>query len=226
MNIPQQISPYGQYCSQPISEAWLIKALRLFHSNKPESTSKLKRMYKEACENETNVTKISLAEALKDLSDEQTQPIQSNTKSRIAAPSFGSLTSQPSNQVSSKLSTPVERPNIVINQSAQSVSLDASANKKAKVTFFNMFDSNKNLPIKKAGGASGVMDLVASLNCSICGRMSAQMDGKNVSSSNLLVECTSCGALYHQLCHKPQLLSPVTPADKWKCNKCDSNLST
>lgn len=48
-----------------ISEAWLVKALRLLHSQKPEDTARLRKLYKDACENEAAVTRITLAEALR-----------------------------------------------------------------------------------------------------------------------------------------------------------------
>ncbi|KAL5968546.1 Integrator complex subunit 12 [Taenia solium] len=48
-----------------ISEAWLIKALRLLHSQKPEDTARLRKLYKDTCENEAAVARITLVEALR-----------------------------------------------------------------------------------------------------------------------------------------------------------------
>lgn len=48
-----------------ISEAWLIKALRLLHSQKPEDTARLRKLYKDTCENEATVARITLTEALR-----------------------------------------------------------------------------------------------------------------------------------------------------------------
>ncbi len=49
-----------------IMEAWLIKGLRLLHSPRPEDGARLRRFYKAACENEHQVLRTTLAEALRE----------------------------------------------------------------------------------------------------------------------------------------------------------------
>lgn len=52
-----------------ITDAWLVKGLRLFHSKKPSDLERLKKLYREACDNETQVLRITLTDALRDYKD-------------------------------------------------------------------------------------------------------------------------------------------------------------
>lgn len=56
-----------------IMEAWLIKGLRLLHSQKPEDAARLRRFYREACENEAQVVRITLAEALRESKEDSSE---------------------------------------------------------------------------------------------------------------------------------------------------------
>ncbi|VDN41436.1 unnamed protein product [Dibothriocephalus latus] len=49
-----------------IKEAWLIKGLRLLYSQKPEDGTRLRRFYKDACDNEAHVLRTTLSEALRE----------------------------------------------------------------------------------------------------------------------------------------------------------------
>ncbi|VDP94990.1 unnamed protein product [Echinostoma caproni] len=50
-------------------EAWLIKALRLAHSKKPADQERLRRFYREVCDNESVASRITLADALREPRD-------------------------------------------------------------------------------------------------------------------------------------------------------------
>ena len=81
-------------------------------------------------------------------------------------------------------------------------------------------------------GMEVMADLVADLMCCVCGRMTAAAEPDSSESNkvpitnNVLVECTRCRSLYHQLCHTPPVLtSPAPPG--WLCAKCsDASAST
>ncbi|TNN11017.1 hypothetical protein EWB00_004956 [Schistosoma japonicum] len=54
------------HSTTPIAEAWLIKALRLVYSKKPGDRDKLRKLYKDACDNESQILHMTLAEALRE----------------------------------------------------------------------------------------------------------------------------------------------------------------
>lgn len=60
------LNPQYSHTTTPIIEAWLIKALRLVHSKKSSDRDKLRKFYKEACENEAQVVHMTIAEALRE----------------------------------------------------------------------------------------------------------------------------------------------------------------
>ncbi|VDP85617.1 unnamed protein product [Echinostoma caproni] len=68
--------------------------------------------------------------------------------------------------------------------------------------------------------------LVAELACCECGKLTRQPqlepDGKTM-NANILVECVQCGALYHQMCHQPPVLtSSGTSHQDWRCGSCST----
>lgn len=71
--------------------------------------------------------------------------------------------------------------------------------------------------------------LVADLVCSACGRLTQQSqlepDGKTM-NANVLVECVRCGALFHQMCHKPPIYMQdhALAKQQWLCFNCSSAL--
>lgn len=76
-------------------------------------------------------------------------------------------------------------------------------------------------------GMEVMADLVADLMCCVCGRMTAVAEpdaesNKTPVTNNVLVECTRCRSLYHQLCHTPPLLTTPAPTG-WLCAKCSDS---
>ncbi|XP_073816728.1 integrator complex subunit 12 [Musca autumnalis] len=54
------------------------------------------------------------------------------------------------------------------------------------------------------------------LNCCVCGEMM-------FTAANRLIECSRCGALYHQECHKPPITDEEASEDQghnWQCDNC------
>ncbi|KAH8381500.1 hypothetical protein KR093_006864 [Drosophila rubida] len=60
------------------------------------------------------------------------------------------------------------------------------------------------------------------LNCCVCGEMVFK-------ATNRLIECSKCGALYHQECHNPPITNEEASDDQehnWQCDACCSKPST
>ncbi|KAF5394645.1 Uro-adherence factor A [Paragonimus heterotremus] len=150
--------PYS-YSSTPIMEGWLIKALRLAHSKRPTDQERLRKLYRDACESDVQVSRITVAEALRELKDPiRSEPLESDSvaanPSRIRpAPSFSgsqsSAVSQPRNTVTESSASDLDAAanqsgNLVaVTPTQQASSLGSTAGgkqKRSKVTFFNMFD--------------------------------------------------------------------------------------
>ncbi|KAM7360536.1 integrator complex subunit 12 [Cochliomyia hominivorax] len=56
------------------------------------------------------------------------------------------------------------------------------------------------------------------LNCCICGEI-------RFTATNRLIECSKCGALYHQECHKPPITDEEASEEQehnWQCENCIS----
>ncbi|VDQ04861.1 unnamed protein product [Trichobilharzia regenti] len=79
------------HTTAPILEAWLIKALRLVHSKKPSDRDKLRKLYREACENEAQVAHMTIAEALRE-HREAVSVSSSMNELNVPTPSSGSTT--------------------------------------------------------------------------------------------------------------------------------------
>ncbi|EDV90636.1 integrator complex subunit 12 [Drosophila grimshawi] len=60
------------------------------------------------------------------------------------------------------------------------------------------------------------------LNCCVCGEMV-------FTATNRLIECSKCGALYHQECHKPAITNEEASDDQehiWQCDNCCNKPTT
>ncbi|KAH8417771.1 hypothetical protein KR222_005745 [Zaprionus bogoriensis] len=60
------------------------------------------------------------------------------------------------------------------------------------------------------------------LNCCVCGEMV-------FTATNRLIECSKCGSLYHQECHKPPISNEEAADDQeniWQCDTCCNKPST
>lgn len=60
------------------------------------------------------------------------------------------------------------------------------------------------------------------LNCCVCGEMM-------FTATNRLIECSRCGALYHQECHKPPITDEEASEEQghnWQCDNCATKPTT
>ncbi|XP_017082894.1 integrator complex subunit 12 [Drosophila eugracilis] len=60
------------------------------------------------------------------------------------------------------------------------------------------------------------------LNCCVCGEMV-------FTATNRLIECSKCGAMYHQECHKPPITKEEAADDQeqtWQCDTCCNKPTT
>ncbi|GAA51521.1 uro-adherence factor A precursor [Clonorchis sinensis] len=144
------------HSATPILEGWLIKALRLVHSKKPGDQERLRKMYKDACENEAAVSRMTIAEALREPRDssrsdtpEREPPVTTSTRIR-PAPSF--TDPQTVNTQSASTGDPLTVTTSA-NPSDNSASVGPSSvqspaagktSKRTKVAFFNMFDPSSS----------------------------------------------------------------------------------
>ncbi|VDO11063.1 unnamed protein product [Rodentolepis nana] len=213
-------------------EPWLLKALRLLHSNNQNDTARLRKMYKDACENEMGITRITLADALRSEPLEESANLErGSSRSRITAPPSVEVAGQ-NEPSSSKLAPklinlfdvpstkprgPIPPANIipVVVTQGKAVISDQTSSVVLPTPSIAGNESNVNL--------GSVEDLVAECLCCVCDRMIPASDSssgsENVSKNNGMVECSKCRALYHQLCHDPPLPTFRVPSG-WICSKC------
>ncbi|VDP71104.1 unnamed protein product [Schistosoma mattheei] len=125
------LNPQYSHTTTPIIEAWLIKALRLVHSKKSSDRDKLRKFYKEACENEAQVVHMTIAEALReprecittncDSNDRDTSTSTHSTQRTRVAQSVN----DPSQSTSSSICTTTTN-NIVTSESMSSMNTNSS----------------------------------------------------------------------------------------------------
>ncbi|CAH8633348.1 unnamed protein product [Schistosoma rodhaini] len=125
------LNPQYSHTTTPITEAWLIKALRLVYSKKPSDRDKLRKLYKEACENEAQVVHMTLAEALREPRDCNTTNYESNDRDTSTSTHSTQRTrvaqsvNDPSQSSSSSICTTTTN-NIVTNDSMSSMNTSNS----------------------------------------------------------------------------------------------------
>ncbi|VDM35264.1 unnamed protein product [Hydatigera taeniaeformis] len=249
-----------------ISEAWLIKALRLLHSQKPEDTARLRKLYKDSCENESAVARITLAEALRVdpsgpkeenspgsergvarqrisaqgpfLASESSQSDSGGSKSSKLINFFDltTTTSTHVSTVSSKNRSPPSTTNVPIIPVVMCQGKTIITEQSSTVVMPNsgLIGGNGNGGEANSPpvGMEAMEDLVADLMCCVCGRMTAAADPdaneafpspiESPVTNNVLVECTRCRSLYHQLCHSPPLITARVPSG-WLCSRCSDS---
>ncbi|TGZ73811.1 hypothetical protein CRM22_001326 [Opisthorchis felineus] len=175
------------HSATPILEGWLIKALRLVHSKKPGDQERLRKMYKDACENEAAVSRMTITEALREPRDssrsetpEREPPVNISTRIRPAPPFTDPQTAntQAASTGDSVMVTTSTNPSdnsaSVGSSSVQSPAAGKTS-KRTKVAFFNMFDPSSsssmrptsNPTVAKSGPSSSnpssvVIDLTTS----------------------------------------------------------------
>ncbi|CAH8629787.1 unnamed protein product [Schistosoma rodhaini] len=127
------LNPQYSHTTTPITEAWLIKALRLVYSKKPSDRDKLRKLYKEACENEAQVVHMTLTEALREPRDCNTTNYESNDRDASTSTHSTQRTrvaqsvNDPSKSSSSSICTTTTN-NIVTNDSMSSMNTNNSGN--------------------------------------------------------------------------------------------------
>ncbi|KAL7054674.1 hypothetical protein AAHC03_025860 [Spirometra sp. Aus1] len=156
------------FTSTNVKEAWLIKGLRLLYSQKPEDGVRLRRFYKEACDNEAHVLRTTLSEALRESREDGSERSAFTTgRPRISAPSsLGSASSSPLTEVSLHSAAVVGGCGGLPPASASSSDhSDSGSNsgpvssapppaKRHKVGFFNIFDPPSSSTVEVTGGAA------------------------------------------------------------------------
>ncbi|VDL60201.1 unnamed protein product [Hymenolepis diminuta] len=212
-------------------EPWFLKALRLLHSSSQHDTARLRKMYKDACENEAAITRITLADALRSEPSEESASLERvPSRSRITAPvpAEAVVQNEPSGSKlapklinlfdvpSTKARGPSPSTNFIPVVVTQGKTIVPDQSTSVLMTTPGIVGSESNL------GLGSVEDLVAECLCCVCGRMIPASDsssGENVTKNNGMVECSKCFALYHQLCHNPPLPTSRVPSE-WICSKC------
>ncbi|KAH9581406.1 Trafficking protein particle complex subunit 3 [Schistosoma haematobium] len=125
------LNPQYSHTTTPIIEAWLIKALRLVHSKKSSDRDKLRKFYKEACENEAQVVHMTIAEALREPQECITTNYESNDRDTSTSTHSTQRTrvaqsvNDPSQSTSSSICTTTSN-NIVTNESMSSMNTNSS----------------------------------------------------------------------------------------------------
>ncbi|CAH8613560.1 unnamed protein product [Schistosoma bovis] len=125
------LNPQYSHTTTPIIEAWLIKALRLVHSKKSSDRDKLRKFYKEACENEAQVVHMTIAEALREPRECITTNYESNDRDTSTSTHSTQRTrvaqsaNDPSQSTSSSVCTTTTN-NIVTNESMSSMNTNSS----------------------------------------------------------------------------------------------------
>ncbi|VDP60612.1 unnamed protein product [Schistosoma curassoni] len=125
------LNPQYSHTTTPIIEAWLIKALRLVHSKKSSDRDKLRKFYKEACENEAQVVHMTIAEALREPRECITTNYESNDRDTSTSTHSTQRTrvaqsvNDPSQSTSSFICTTTTN-NIVTNESMSSMNTNSS----------------------------------------------------------------------------------------------------
>ncbi|CAI2732392.1 unnamed protein product [Schistosoma spindalis] len=125
------LNPQYSHTTTPIIEAWLIKALRLVHSKKPGDRDKLRKFYKEACENEAQVVHMTIAEALREPRECITTNYESNDRDTSTSTHSTQRTrvaqsvNDPSQSTSSSTCTTTTN-NVVTNDSMSSMNTNSS----------------------------------------------------------------------------------------------------
>ncbi|CAH8605242.1 unnamed protein product [Schistosoma guineensis] len=125
------LNPQYSHTTTPIIEAWLIKALRLVHSKNSSDRDKLRKFYKEACENEAQVVHMTIAEALREPRECITTNYESNDRDTCTSTHSTQRTrvaqsvNYPSQSTSSSICTTTTN-NIVTNESMSSMNTNSS----------------------------------------------------------------------------------------------------
>ncbi|CAH8592241.1 unnamed protein product [Schistosoma intercalatum] len=125
------LNPQYSHTTTPIIEAWLIKALRLVHSKKSSDRDKLRKFYKEACENESQVVHMTIAEALREPRECNTTNYESNDRDTSTSTHstqrirVTQSVNDPSQSTSSSICTTTTN-NIVTNESIGSMNTNSS----------------------------------------------------------------------------------------------------
>ncbi|CAD6994226.1 unnamed protein product [Ceratitis capitata] len=184
----------------------LRKAIRLLHSPHPNSAVELRMMLDEAIKQRYGPELMISNNMSKELIE-----LEANFPGRAATP------------------PPPQEPLQTIDQGHtvdEVINLTGSPAKTISDSPDTIMDSDDGANIGSTMLAGGDEDVnlkeFGDLNCAVCGEMV-------FTATNRLIECSSCGTLYHQECHKP----PITDEEasegqehNWQCDTCLNKPST
>ncbi|KER25199.1 hypothetical protein X801_00929 [Opisthorchis viverrini] len=161
------------HSATPILEGWLIKALRLVHSKKPGDQERLRKMYKDACENEAAVSRMTIAEALREPRDssrsdtpEREPPVSTSTRIHPAPPFTDPQTANTQSASTGDPITVTTSTNPSDNSVPSAVQSSAAGktSKRTKVAFFNMFDPSSSSSMRPTSNPAVVKSALSSSN--------------------------------------------------------------
>lgn len=184
----------------------LRKAIRLLHSPHPNSAVELRLMLDEAIKQRFGPEHMISNNMSKGLME-----LEANFPGRAATP------------------PPPPKHPLVMDQDPtvdEVINLTGSPAKTISDSPDTIIDSDDGANIGGAmlGGGDEDVNLkeFGDLNCAVCGEMV-------FTATNRLIECSNCGTLYHQECHKP----PITDEEasegqehNWQCDSCLNKPST
>ncbi|XP_011197586.1 integrator complex subunit 12 [Bactrocera dorsalis] len=192
--------------ANPNEMEMLRKAIRLLHSPHPNSAVELRLMLDEAIKQRFGPELMISNNMSKSLME-----LEANFPGRAATPP-----------------PPPEHPTTMDQDPTvdEVINLTGSPAKTISDSPDTIIDSDDGANIGGAmlGGGDEDVNLkeFGDLNCAVCGEMV-------FTATNRLIECSNCGTLYHQECHKP----PITDEEasegqehNWQCDNCLNKPST
>ncbi|XP_067630623.1 integrator complex subunit 12 [Eurosta solidaginis] len=190
----------------------LRKAIKLLHSPHPNSATELRMMLDEAIKQRYGPELMLSNNMSKRLMEEE-----ANFPGRAATPP-----PQPEQPPSTEQQMQDAGADEVIN-------LTSSPAKTISDSPDTIMDSDDGANVgghssNLLAGGDDVVNLkeFGDLNCAVCGEMV-------FTATNRLIECSACGTLYHQECHKPAITDEEASegqAHNWQCDNCLSKPST
>lgn len=179
-------------------EILLKKAVTLLHSSHANSATELRLLLDEEIKKRYGTEKtITNSLSKKQLEDE------ANFPGRAATPPPQPVeTEEVINLINSPAKTISDSPDTIADSD------DAVSGAGAAVAGILSTTAEDETNLKEFGD----------LNCCICGEI-------RFTATNRLIECSKCGALYHQECHKPPITDEEASEEQghnWQCDNCVS----
>lgn len=179
----------------------LKKMIMLLHSNSPTSATELRHILDEQIKQRHGADKM-LCNTLsqRHLDYEKTFP--------------GVITTPPPHEISDEIINLTNSPK-TISDSPETLDSDDGVTTVGATT---VSDAVNLLAADSEGEDDTNLKEFGDLNCCVCGEMM-------FTATNRLIECSVCGALYHQECHKPCITEEEAmenPDNTWRCHGCSS----